>query len=297
MAEILEQLRARTRRRSLVLCEFADGPETRAALLAVRRRGPGRLRRYALDALMYLGGESALAAPDRAAVERLIRIRRRTDRLGSVTSCWTHWWCVRSEDQMAVVAGLGLTAPRPATYDLACSVIEVIEHDDRGSGLVYVGPSTNGWVPVVGPWCDVFGKEPAAARARVERLSAEFGEVHAFYFGAQGDGSGWLVARDGATVRRYNGIEDDDSTGELLPLEAQWMAEHGIPGPPERYHSWDDDYPDDLYEYPPANEVAAAISLDVGWYRPRDAVTRGYPLLAMVPGGNPRELPPGMYDI
>jgi hypothetical protein len=32
-------------------------------------------------------------------------------------------------------------------------------------------------------------------RTIIERLSVEYREAHAFYFGAQGDGFAWLVAR------------------------------------------------------------------------------------------------------
>jgi hypothetical protein len=120
VVEALERLRARSSPRHEVLWEIAQVPEASDALRAVRRHGPGRLRRSALDALMYLGGESALDPVDVRAVEQLIRIRRRVDAFGGVMSCWTQWWCVRSKDQAAVMATLGLTNVRPVTYSLAC---------------------------------------------------------------------------------------------------------------------------------------------------------------------------------
>lgn len=144
----------------------------------VRRRGPGRLRRAALDALAYLGGEAALEPVDLQIVERLIRVRRGSDPISPVMSCWTYWWTVRSTDQDAVVAALGLTDVRPATYKLAAAVIDILEHDeDSEQGLVYVGPSINGWVPLVGPWCDAFGERAEEVRATVADLSRQFGEA------------------------------------------------------------------------------------------------------------------------
>ena len=95
------------------------------------------------------------------------------------------------------------------------AVGDIVEHLDEEPvpGLVYVGPEINGWTPIVGHWCDAFGEDSAAARQTVERLSREYGEAHAFYFGAQGDGSAWLVAREGVTVRRFDSEEPGDSIG------------------------------------------------------------------------------------
>src|SRR5690349_13661163 len=91
----------------------------------IRRHGPGRLRAAALDALIHLEGESGLDPTDVAAVERLIRIRQRTDLLTPVMSIETTWWCIRNFDQATVMASLGLTSPRPVTYKLANSVMEI----------------------------------------------------------------------------------------------------------------------------------------------------------------------------
>jgi hypothetical protein len=107
-------------------------------------------------------------------------------------SCWTDWWCSPSGDQKGIMATLGLTDARPVTYALACSVVDIIEHLQDAPGLVYGGPKINGWTPVVSPWCDAWGDRAA--------------EAHAFYFGAQGDGSAWLVAREGTTLRRFSSV-------------------------------------------------------------------------------------------
>ncbi|MET7422790.1 hypothetical protein [Dactylosporangium sp. NPDC005555] len=297
--EVLEQLRAaaRSEGRGRILRRLDDTPETLAALRAVRRDGPGHLRLTALDALAYLGGEAALEPADIASVERLVRIRRRNDALRPVMSCWTYWWCIPSNDQTAVMASIGLTGPRPVTYDLACSVIDILEHCDRDAGKVYVGPAVNGWTPVVGPGCNAFGKRHNDVKVTLERLSAEYGEAHAFYFGAQGDGSAWLVARNGATVRRFSSIDPQQSSGEPLPIERQWMRDNGVPGRPEEHLGRDDDFSDEMWEFIEANDLAATISLDVGWRHPTDAATYGGPLLANLPGTSPGPLPPGNYKL
>jgi hypothetical protein len=277
--------------RCQALWKIEDSPETREMLASVRRRGPGRLRRAALDALAYLGGEAALDPADLQIVERLVRVRRLTDPIGSVMSCWTCWWTVRSTDQAAVVAALGLTDLRPATYGLAATVIDILEHDDNGGqGLVYVGPSINGWVPLVGPWCDAFGDRSDEARVILAGLSRQFGEVHAFYFGAQGDGSAWCVVRDGITVRSFSSEDLENSSGEPLPIERERMAARGLRGRPE-------EHPDEVWDLIDANEVAAAISVDVGWHHPVTADVRGCPALAAVPGAGPTKFPAGVYEI
>ncbi|WP_405459771.1 hypothetical protein [Streptomyces globisporus] len=51
-----------------------------------------------------------------------------------------------------------------------------------------------------------------------------YGQAQAYYYGMQGDGSAWLIAEDGAVVRRYceTGAPDEDAIftlGQPLPLE------------------------------------------------------------------------------
>jgi hypothetical protein len=291
-------------RRSDIRRNIEKAPGAAAALRAVRRHGPGRLRAAALDALLYLEGESGLDPVDVAAAERLIRIRRRTDLLGPVMSIETTWWCVRDFDQATVLASLGLTSPRPVTYKLANSLMENIDADDE-AGVVYVGPQINGWTPVVGPWCDAFGDRADEVRTTVERLSAECGEVHAFSFSAYNNGTAWLVARNGVTARRFSTFDPQDVTGDPLPIEQDWMAAHDVPGRPEdhcRYNDhgvlvYDDEYADAMWDFHEANDVAAVVSLDVGWRHPHGAVIQGGPVLAAVPGAGPVTLPPGMYEL
>ncbi|MFC7531158.1 hypothetical protein [Actinoplanes sp. GCM10030250] len=294
MNELLEQLRtAAHNERCTVLWKFQDRPDAAEVLRGVRRNGPGRLRAAALEALMFVGGEAALAPADVAAAERLIRIRRRTEPVGPLSSCWTTWWCVRSTDQEAVMAAIGLTAPRPVTYHLAADLVDILEHDkETDADLVIVGAAVNGWVPVVGPWCDAFNERSAEVQRIIERLSTTFGEAHAFYFGAQGDGSAWLVAREGVTVRRFDSEEPETSTGEPLEIERAWLAEHGITGPPEANMEHDD-----MFDFFDANVLAAAISVDIGWHLPEEPDVAGLPVMATVPGAAPMLLPRGSYRI
>ena len=101
---------------SRILNHVEKTADARTVLRTVRRHGPGRLRAAALDALAYLDGEAGLDPADMAAVERLIRIRRRSDPVRPVMSIGTTWWCVRGMDQATMLASLGLADPRPVTF-------------------------------------------------------------------------------------------------------------------------------------------------------------------------------------
>ncbi|MDG4785612.1 hypothetical protein O7626_06635 [Micromonospora sp. WMMD1102] len=301
---LLEQLRtAGPYDRIDVLGLFApDDPATREALLAVRRHGPGRLRASALHALAHVAGEPGLDPADVALVERLVRIRLHLDAPRLLSGCWLRWWCVRSDDPTAVMASIGLHDPRPVTFGLADSVLETIEHCRAGQPLVFVGPARDGWTTITGPWCDVFNElpdhpaRPAEARATVERLSAEFGEAHAFYDGERDDGSAWLVARDGATVRTFDLNDAAGCTGEPLAFELKWMDANGLSGRPED-HFDDVDLPEPFYDFFPAPVIAAEISDIPCWSVPTDQ-RLGLPVIATLPGfSGAAPFPPAVYTI
>lgn len=75
-----------------------------------------------------------------------------------------------------------------------------------------------------------------------------------------------------------------------MPIEREWMAARSLDGKPE-------EHPDEVWDITAANEVAAAISLDVGWHHPVTADVRGFPVLGSAPGAGPVKLPAGMYEI
>lgn len=47
-------------------------------------------------------------------------------------------------------------------------------------------------------------------------VTTRFGRAQAYYYGAQGDGSAWLVAEHGTVIRRY--CETGEGEDELLTL-------------------------------------------------------------------------------
>ncbi|MFF7357830.1 hypothetical protein ACFZA1_35170 [Streptomyces filipinensis] len=199
----------------------------------VRRHGPGKLRAHALSVLAAAGGEEALSAADRAAVERLVRIKLLDDRAQPLDTCFTSWIAVPGGDQQGIAELLGLFDARPATFELGLSVGSHDSHDGAEYGRVYVTPEVDGWTLVLGPWCNPVDPERAEDVLRVvTELSRHHGRAQAYYFGEQGGGSGWLVAENGETVRRCKGswAKDDArfSLGEPLPQERAACIEEGI---------------------------------------------------------------------
>jgi hypothetical protein len=199
------------------------------------------------------------------------------------------------------MAVLGLTVVRPATFALGATVIEGATHGD-GAGLVFVTPEIDGWTAVIGPWCDPADDDRhEQVRALVERLSDTYGEAHAFFWGSQNDGSAWLIARSGRTVRRYSQLSAAMAIGEPLPIERSHLDRLGVPGAPEDHHDSDDEaIVDAMWDFwydCAAKDVAGALSLDTTWGMPTDAAVAGRGLLAKVPGAVDASIPPGPHRI
>ncbi|MEU1460112.1 hypothetical protein ABZ467_05365 [Streptomyces sp. NPDC005727] len=222
------------------------GPAVVDPLRRVRAQGPGRLRPAALSVLAAVDGEEALSAVDRAAVERLIRIKLLDDRAQPLDTCFTSWIAVPGGDQRAITEVLGLFEVRPATFALGRSVGVHDSHDGAEYGRVYVTPRVDGWTLVLGPWCNPVDPQRADDVLRiVEELSRRHGRAQAYCFGEQGGGSGWLVAENGNAVRRLSATGRNDDArfalGGLLPEERDAAAEEGVAVPGDARAGEEDD--------------------------------------------------------
>lgn len=302
VAPMLERLLAADEReRSQALRAFR--PEAREALQRVRRHGPGRLRSAALQALAFVDGEAGLDLADVALLERLVRVRLPRDDPATLSGCWLRWWAVRSDDQAAVMASVGLHDLRPVTHAIAEAVLSTIEHHRAGQPFVFVGPAFEGWTTIVGPWCDAFHELPdhpgrlEAARADLRRLSARFGEAHAFYSGEHDGGSRWLVARDGHIVRTFDPEDLGGCSGAPLEFEHAWLAAEGLAGRPEDHFDEDGFLSDDLHDRYLVRIVASDISDTPSWFTRSDP-RHGTPGLATLPGfSGPAPLPAAYYTV
>jgi HEAT repeat protein len=212
---------------------FRMGAGTVPLLQEIRTDGPGRARSSALWCLAELGGEKFLNDRDRCAVERLIRVKLIDDHPMPISCCFLSWIAVETSDQSRVMDFFDLTPSWPATFSLGIAAADSDGHghDDEFGHLarVFVTPPLDGWTLLVGPWCDPADNE------RLEDVlelcvcaSAEFGKAQAYWFGAQGDGSAWLIAESGTLIRRASNIDEalDEAValGVPLPSEAEVLA-------------------------------------------------------------------------
>jgi hypothetical protein len=153
---------------------------------------------------------------------------------------------------------------------------------------VYVSPEVDGWTLVIGWWCDPCDDKRGDDVLRsCTELSARYGRAQAYYYGAQGDGSAWLVTERGAVLRRYcaTGEAEDASftLGEPLPLERARREQLGLSP------IWDERARDDEAEadwkstaFYLAPEIAAASGISPLMLTAQTRV-RGTGVLALTP--------------
>ncbi|MGW4030317.1 hypothetical protein ACWEFL_13490 [Streptomyces sp. NPDC004838] len=219
----------------------------------------------------------------------------------SLTTCWNYWMAVPTGDQAGVMHALGLTAPTPVTFAVAREVIDADGHGDPDDApaadgepdeysRVFVSPELDGWTLVVGAWCDPSDGERAEdVLGLCTALSTRYGKAQAYYYGAQGDGSAWLLAENGVVLRRYSETgEDEDeelTLGAPLVLERARRMELGLTP------DWDAETESEEAEEEwawAANDLAPEIAeafgvspLDLA----ADTPVRGTGLLALTPHG------------
>jgi hypothetical protein len=216
-------------------------------LHAPRRR---RLRAGTLRAIAEVAGEQAFSAADRAAVERLIRIKLRTERPEASTGgapCGP-WLALPTGDQAAILAALDLSDPRPVTMRLGFAAFYCDSHgmadDKQREGRVFVTPLLDGWTLVLGAWYARWGTGKREIDACRE-LSARFGDAQSFWFDAQTGRSSWLICSEGKVVRWYDEERPKRTIGPRLPVEQGRLLPHEDPDIPESdLAAWDHNAPD-----------------------------------------------------
>jgi hypothetical protein len=200
----------------------AIGEGALPVLQRVRQHGPGVLRPGALRAIAQLAGDAALDVRDRAAIERLIRIKLLVERPEAIDGCGAcgSWLALPTGDQNAIMDSLDLSDPRPATMRLGFAAYSCDRHGlasrERRAGRVFITPQLNGWTLVMGGgWRCAFDDEVVAAR----QLSERFGAAQAFGFDGQTGWSSYLICTNGNIVRRYVGESPELCIGPRLAVE------------------------------------------------------------------------------
>ncbi|GAT70293.1 hypothetical protein PS9374_05975 [Planomonospora sphaerica] len=114
-----------------------------------------------------------------------------------------------------------------------------------------------------------------------------YGGAQAYYYGAQGDGSAWLVAEHGRVVRRYaaTGEPEDEllTIGGPLPLEQVRLAELGLAADGNLGSASDDqieEWMEIAFDLAPEIAVAYGVS---PFILTRETKVRGTGVLALTP--------------
>ncbi|MEU6592816.1 hypothetical protein ABZ923_26895 [Streptomyces sp. NPDC046881] len=251
------------------------------------RRDPAaspRTRRGAMAALLAGGGADALDDRDRAAIERLIRVKlpHETPRLPSPTlSGW--WMAVPGATYEGVFEALGLHDRRPVTISAGLHAAEGREirvpgpdGADRTVGRAFVTPELDGWRLVFGPFDLLVGDPWDGMIETVERVSDHCGQAQFFFLDDAGGSDVWIVAENGRVIRQYAAEGDPEWEGDPLPWETLAVD--------------DPDFDPEYDEAPPnagttgARSACGYLSVDPGEVGP-DTGVRGHGWLAVTAPG------------
>ncbi|MGW7019487.1 hypothetical protein ACWGGS_09095 [Streptomyces decoyicus] len=214
-------------------------------LRRVRSEGPGGLRPAALRALASLGGGDALGPADRAAVERLVRVKLLDESPGDLPA--ETWIAVPRAEVKDIVRALELHDARPVTTALGVSA--AVHHENSlehrsGDGTssteyrVFITPEFDGWRLVYG--ADYLNDYWAQA---VEKLSAQCREAHFYAVDEYNGARVWWVSENGQDKRGHRTYGDPEWVGEPLEFERDLMQ----------------DEDDELYDPEEAEEYAEGV--------------------------------------
>ncbi|TVL91098.1 hypothetical protein [Streptomyces sp. SAJ15] len=195
-------------------------------LLAIRREGPGHLRRHALHALALLGAGDELSVRDQAALRRLVDVKLLADRPLD-EHCPFIWMAVPAATYEGVFTALDLHDRVPATMAMGMSGVEHAEVTLAGPDgaevtayRAFVTPEFSGWRMVFGP--PVWGCTDNGLLARV---SEHCGQAHYYARDSYDDAHAWAIAEEGRVIRSHSTYDEPRWTHEPLPWEEPQTAD------------------------------------------------------------------------
>ncbi|MFF9869894.1 hypothetical protein ACF1G0_31605 [Streptomyces sp. NPDC013953] len=250
------------------------------------RRDPAAapaIRRAARTALVAGGGVDALDDRDRAAVERLIRVKILDEIPELPSTTLSGWWmAVPGASYEGVFEALGLHDRRPLTVAAGIEAAEGRwiqapgpDGADRTVGRVFVTPELNGWRLVFGAFELLVGDELWEGMIEtVERVSVHCGQAQFFFLDDAGGSDIWMVAKKGRVIRRYAAEGDPEWEGAPLPWETLAADEPGF----------DPEYDEPNAGTTGARSACGHLSVDPGEVGP-DTERRGHGWLAVTSPG------------
>lgn len=280
---------SRALRAQSALSRMGDAAVTR--LRAIRTHGPGSLRRVALRALADLRGEEAFTPADRRAVDRLVRVKLRSER--PVTLPPDSQWLAFPADGLAgVVSALRLHDLRAVTTVMGLSAAEGARARDaveftvppgrpETAHRVFITPRFGAWRLLYGnSYLDTYGGDWVARTA-----STRCGEAHFYQIDTYHDLHVWCVARENVVIRRYSGGAPAMWRGDPLPFELDYIEGR----------AWLDPSQGGPLGVTDANVAAGHLSVDVG-FMPAD-ITEGHGWLATTHPEAPNSRFPGALPV
>jgi hypothetical protein len=144
----------------------------------------------------------------------------------AIRACWLSWIAVLRAEQAELVARLGLTNVRKKTWAHGVDLIDKVAHsgEERFSTVV-ITPAIDGWTLVVGAWCGLSNLTRTALVTNLcQQLSSEYGRAQAYFHGEQNDGEAWLIAEDGAVIRRWISEYPELAFGEPFGVERHLLV-------------------------------------------------------------------------
>lgn len=194
------------------------------------RRDPAvspRVRRGAMAALVEGGGGDALDDRDRAAIERLIRVKIPDEVPTLPSPVLSGWWmAVPGASYEGVFEALRLHDRRPVTV---CAGVEAAESQgirvagpdgaDRSVGRAFVTPELDGWRLIFGPFDQLIDEPWDGMIETVKRVSVHCGQAQYFFVDDAGGSDVWIVAENGRVIRQYAAESSPEWDGDPLPWE------------------------------------------------------------------------------
>ncbi|MFI9721481.1 hypothetical protein ACIHFE_17815 [Streptomyces sp. NPDC052396] len=241
-------------------------------------------RRGALAALVAGGGADALDGRDRAAIERLIRVKIPYETPSLPAPILSGWWlAVPGASYEGVFEALDLHDRRPITVSAGVHAtdgedIRIAGPDGAGRtvGRAFITPELDGWRLVFGPFDLLVGELWDDMVETVERVSAHCGQAQFFFLDDAGGSDVWMAAENGRVIRQYVAEGDPEWEGDPLPWETLAVD--------------DPDFDPEYDEAPPNAGTAGArsaceyLSVDPGEVGP-DTRVRGHGWLALTAPG------------
>lgn len=167
----------------------------------------------------------------------------------------TAWFAVRSDEEKAVAAAIELQNGHPVNWRYG--VRHAHEYDEY---QIFVSPSVNGWILVVG--MPIVWEADDHAVTRMVQLSRQFGETQLFGSVRTSDSYLWARARNGKLVRLfYEGDGNRRVEGEPTEAEKAFKfcdSSSPEPEPPGYWRRNDLRYPDEACVL----EIAGKWSVD-----------------------------------